>query len=504
VSKVDTQICGQKADKTVIGQGSPDFVKEDEMSRINTNMASLIAVHDMRLSQDALSKSLQRLSSGLQINTASDNPSGLIISELLRAQIGSINQAIDNSERAGNMIATSEGALNEVNRLLQNIRALTVEAANEGALTAEEIEANQLQIDSAVDTIARIANTTQFGGIKLLDGSLGYDLSGVAAAAITDVNVTAAQFAGNSNIPIAVDVTTAATKAMLITGTGISAIGASAVVLEIAGNIGTEVFTFGASTAGSALVYAVNTAKDVTGVSANLSGGRLVFASTEYGSDQFVGIRRLEGAAFVTTTVGGATPVYRDEGSDASASINGTTAVAKGNTITVNTTAVDVTITLKAGVESSTSFTVTGGGAVFQLGPNVKDSERTNVGIQSMAPSQLGRGDVGYLYQIVTGGSKSLVSGNAREASDIVDEAILDVASLRGRLGAFQLNTIETNISTLQVGLENVTAAESVIRDTDFAEETSALTRAEILVAAGTSVLATANAIPQGVLALLG
>jgi len=474
------------------------------MSRINQNIAALISVHDMNKSNAALTKSLRRLSSGLRINTAADNPSGLIISELLRSEADSLTRAISNSERAGNMIATAEGALNEVSTLLRNIRDLAVEAANEGALTTEEIQANQLQIDSAVESIARIANTTQFGGISLLNGNMGYIMSGVSGAAISDANVQGVQFGANSTVPVKVIVNSAATKAQLITATGVSAIGASGVVLEITGKLGTEVFNFAASTAGSAVIFAINASENATGVGAAVSGGRIVFSSTGYGTEAFVQVNPIEGAAFQTSTIGGSTTVNRDEGTNANASINGTLAVADGNSITVNTTLVDITLTLVAAFATSSSFDITGGGAVFQLGGDINDSQRANVGIQSIAPSQLGRGDIGYLHQIVTGGSKSLVGGFAADAASIIDQAVMDIVTLRGRLGAFQMNVIGTNINSLEVAVENVRTAESIIRDTDFAAETSELTRAEILVSAGISVLATANAMPQGVLALLG
>jgi flagellin len=126
-----------------------------------------------------------------------------------------------------------------------------------------------------------------------------------------------------------------------------------------------------------------------------------------------------------------------------------------------------------------------------------------NIGIQSVAASKLGDSDVGFLNDLVTGGPSTLVAGNARKASQIIERAIRQVAVLRGRLGAFEKNTLETNINSLSVALENVTASESSIRDADFAQETAALTRAQILTQAGTSVLATANSTPQSVLSLL-
>jgi flagellin len=126
-----------------------------------------------------------------------------------------------------------------------------------------------------------------------------------------------------------------------------------------------------------------------------------------------------------------------------------------------------------------------------------------NLGIESIAASKLGNADVGFLSDMVTGGTATLVGGDSAAASHIIEVAIRQVSILRGRLGAFERNTLDTNMNSLSVALENVTASESTIRDADFAQETAALTRAQILTQAGTSVLATANTTPQSVLSLL-
>src|SRR5918995_2154489 len=180
------------------------------MARINTNVASLTAQRGLARSQRTLNDTLQRLSSGLRINRGADDPAGLIASEGLRSEISGINQAIDNSSRASNVISTAEGALQEVASLLLNVKDLVVEAANSGALSAEEIKANQLQVDSAVESITRISNTTTFAGLKLLDGSLDYLTSGVDATAVKALNIQQANFGTNVNIPVQVDVITSA------------------------------------------------------------------------------------------------------------------------------------------------------------------------------------------------------------------------------------------------------------------------------------------------------
>src|SRR5215216_4677959 len=167
------------------------------MARINTNVSALTAQRGLAKSQRQLSDTLQRLSSGLKINRGADDPAGLIASEGLRSEIAGLDQAIDNSSRASNVISTAEGALSEVASLLLNIKDLVVEAANTGALSPEEIKANQLQVDSAVESITRISNTTTFAGLHLLDGSLDYLTSGVSNTNIKSLNITQANFGTN-------------------------------------------------------------------------------------------------------------------------------------------------------------------------------------------------------------------------------------------------------------------------------------------------------------------
>jgi flagellin len=159
------------------------------MSVINTNVASLIAQNALASSQQQLNTSLQRLSTGLRINSGADDPAGLIASENLQAEIGGLTQAVNNSAQATNVISTADGALTEVSSLLNDINGLVVESANSGALSPEEIQANQLQVDSDVQSITRIAGTTNFAGLNLIDGSLGYITSGVNTSAISALDI---------------------------------------------------------------------------------------------------------------------------------------------------------------------------------------------------------------------------------------------------------------------------------------------------------------------------
>src|SRR3954447_13398072 len=176
------------------------------MARINTNVAAMTAQRGLAKSQRSLNDTLHRLSSGLRINRGADDPAGLIASEGLRSEMSGINQAIDNSQRASNVISTAEGALSEVASLLLNVKGLVVQAANGGALSPDEIAANQLQVDSAVESITRISNTTTFAGLHLINGSLDYITSGVNNTDIQALHVAQANFGTNASIPVQVDV----------------------------------------------------------------------------------------------------------------------------------------------------------------------------------------------------------------------------------------------------------------------------------------------------------
>jgi len=467
------------------------------MSRINQNISSMQAMRSLNRNNTDLSTRLQRLATGLKINTGKDAPAGLIASEKLRSEITGISQAIDNTTRASNVVNTAEGSLTEVSSLLLELQSLTIEAANTGALSNDEINANQLQVDSIINSINRIANTTQFGGRKLLNGSLGYSTSGVAASSISAISVNSAKLPDNGTMQVNIIVTNSAELAEVgYTGGAL----VSSVTLEIAGVDGTEQVSLGAGSTVSAILDAINQYTTATGVSATLSGADIRINSTEYGTDKFIAVRSLSGT-FTTTG-------NRDNGLDASVSINGVTAQVKGKIASIRTPQLDLEVDLSAAMASNTSTAktlfVTGGGMKFQIGSEVNRPGQYSLGLNSIAASQLGNGVTGYLSSILTGGTNSLVSGNTTQAQKIISESISMVSELRGRLGALQKNVFETNINSLGVTMENVTASESAIRDADFAKETAALTRAQILSQANTSVLSQANAIPQQVLSLLG
>lgn len=464
------------------------------MSRINNNIQALQAQNRLSRNNSDLAIRLQRLSTGLKINGGKDAPAGLIASETLRSEIAGINQAVSNSQRAINVVNTAEGALSEVSSLLLEIQSLTSEAANTGALSPEEVKANQLQVDAILTSVSRIANTTQFNGVRLLNGSLDYTVAGVASTAIDVARIYGAKLPDNGSINVTLEVVASAQLASV----GFASSGVTApVTIEIAGNEGNQQLTIAGGAANSAIVAAVNQFSESTGVSAVLSGAALRFTSTQFGAKQFVSVRTISGT-FLNAN---------DFGVNAQVNINGTRAEVEGLEASIRTSDLDLSLTLDSAFATQTSttsnFTITGGGAKFQLGSSVTRQAQVNIGIASVSTTELGSSVVGFLSTLGSGGSNSLISGNTVAAQKIISESIRQVASLRARLGAFQKNILDTNINSLSVALENVTASESAIRDADFAAETSALTRAQVLVQANTSVLAQANSIPQNVLSLL-
>jgi flagellin len=527
------------------------------MTRINTNVPSMIARQNLNRSGEDLQIRLSRLSTGLRINRGKDDPAGMIISERIGTELKGIEQAVANSERASSFIATTEGALTEINDILNSIKSLVVEAANSGAVSDEERDANQLQIDSALQSITRIANTASFGGQKLVDGSLGYTTSNVSVSTITNAQINAASFIGSNTIDVNVDVIASAQKGSLFLSGDNSALPGppangtivSSISVQVRGSRGVRELEFLSGTAFSAVIANINALTDVTGVTAELlnpanAASGLAFRSEFHGADEFVSVERIDkpttagvdnfnlfklannedaGHANPFNPAGPPPPAptlvaaTRDEGRDVSALINGNLATGNGLEVSIGTPTLALELLLTESYATDPAlavdtFQITGGGSLFQLGPEVNVLQQSNIGVQSVASEEIGatlqNGGVNYLSSLQSGKVNSLKSAESRRdftaLSDILEAAIDEVSILRGRLGAFERNVLDPNRRSLQTTFENLTASRSQIRDADFAAETSALTRAQILQSSGVTVLAQANTQSQQVLQLLG
>lgn len=469
-------------------------------------------MHTMARNQADLEVRLERLATGLRINRGRDDPAGLIASERLRTEIRTIQQAIENSSRAANVVMTAEGALNEVSALLLDMQALVVATANEAGLVDEEVAANQLQIDSILDSLDRISSTTAFAGKNLLDGTLGYHLSGAPPEAFPTVQIFGARISQTGTRKVTVKVTQSAQTAQIsfvgakLNGTSTT----SATTIQIRGNLGSEILTFASGSTLTEVRAAINNFTPATGVSAIVSSpgmgvttSALIVNSTEVGSDAFVSVSPIGGNFIVT---GNNNTTIRRVGVDAGVLVDGQPAQVRGLRADVRAGGLDARFFLTktfGQTLSSASFTITGGGALFQLTPEISPNGQVNIGFNSTRTTQLGNAVTGLLYTLRSGEANDLAGKNFATAQKVLVEAIDQIASFRGRLGNLQRNVIDPNINNQSVTLENVTASESMIRDADMARELSALTRAEILVQATQRTLQIANTIPQLVLSLL-
>jgi len=507
------------------------------MSRINTNVNSLIAQRILGQQNLSLNKSLERLSTGFRINRGSDDPAGLIASEKLRSEKATLASAIGNAERAEQVVNVAEGGLQEVQNLLLEVQSLVTASANDAGLSAEERDANQLQIDQILQTVDRIASTTSFQGTKLLNGSFDFQVSGQSTT-VLDFQVDGAKFTDGTNTAVQVLVTQSAQHGAAFLSTAGALVldnnAASRLTFDVAGALGSREFTFASGATAAQIVTAINTFKGSTGVSAATQGTGVMLKSTDFGSDQFVsvnvdtspGLAGNTGVYFVSsvdegtvstiaanrTLFSAALGEIRDKGQDVAATINGTTAAGKGLNLSVNTDGLNASLLLNSGtaqaIASITAFTITGGGAEFNIGPRVDIANQVRLGIGNISSRNLGSTFVsGVAYNLDDLGSGKLFDlgdGDLNLSQDIINSSIDKISSLRGRLGSFQKNVIGSTINSLNITLENISAAESAIRDTDFASETAELTRSQILVAAATNTLSIANSQPQNVLGLIG
>lgn len=510
------------------------------MSRINTNIQSLIAQRNLGVNNGQLSQTLERLSTGLRITRGKDDPAGLIASENLRSEARGTEQAIDNAERADQVANIAEGGLQEIQGLLTEVQALVTQAANNGGVSGAEKQANQLQIDSILQTIDRVAAATAFQGIKLLNGNFDYTVDAVDSQ-IAAFSVNGAKLTFEGTRDVVVQVTQSAQVGSLFLSLGAANLDLAGgatdptqrFVIEIGGVEGSRELSFSSGTSLADIAETINTFTDVTGVSASVSGTGVRLDSVSFGANEFVGVRVIDDAGAVgdgiyrllvgdngTADVGGGATTYvaaanrvLDSGQDLGATINGINATTLGKVARINTDFLDVELELTTGAAQTLgnidAFTITGGGADFQLAGQVNIGNKVSIGIANVASRELGRfqnsaGNEFKLANLGAGRELNLVDGDLTTAQRVVNASIKDVSELRGRLGAFQKNTVGATIRSLGVSLENTLAAESVIRDADFAAETSALTRSQILVQSATQVLGIANTQPQNALSLLG
>jgi flagellin len=349
-----------------------------EMSRIVTNVQSLVAQRVLGQKNQDLNQALTRLSTGLKINSGSDDPAGLIASESLRAEKVAIGAAIDNARRADNVLSVAEGALQEVNRLLLDLEDLVDRSASTAGLSDAELAANQSQIDAILQSIDRISNTAQFNGTKLLGGGFDFTTSGVVGASISDVQINAAKIPEGATRSVAVDVVAGSTFASVsAVGGGTGGVLSAATTIEVRGGLGSEVFSFASGTTQAEIVTAINSSSQLTGVSAStvdVSGTDHVrFSSTDYGSDAIVSVQVIGNTGRIAINGSDTSTDHSssDTGDDGTVIVNGTQANVDGLKASIRTSSLSVDLSLAESFGGSTtpvssSFDIVGGGARFQ------------------------------------------------------------------------------------------------------------------------------------------
>ena len=506
-------------------------------STINTNTASLNSQRNLNASQSALSTSLQRLSSGLRINSAKDDAAGLAISDRMSSQINGLNQAARNANDGISLAQTAEGGLSTATDLLQRMRTLTVQAAN-GTNSSSDRTSVQQEIGQLQQELNRVANTTQFNGKNLLDGTMNNAQFQVGANSGQTINFSIgsaqASALGNNNVKADGSMTTA------VKGTAAGTIPANSVVdqdLTIQGN-GASSGAIAIAAGDSAKVVAdkINNASGSTNVTASATTEVTLgdFANTGTVSFDLQGAPKADGTTANPVTISAQVNNSKDlsaltKAINDQAGQTGITAVADLTAGTIKLTqsqgydigiknngaaaagATGVTVTGSTGtaatlVEAGTAEdTVNVGGQINFNSPNsftVASSVATGGITSGAAANAAFSSSLKSVASIDVTTTASGIPTGANDALQIIDSALANISNARASLGAVQ-NRFTNTISNLQATSENLSAARSRIQDTDFAAETASLTRGQILQQAGTAMLAQANSLPNGVLSLL-
>lgn len=474
---------------------------------INTNIASLNAQRNLNASQQSLATSLQRLSTGLRINSAKDDAAGLAISNRMTSQIRGLDQAARNANDGISLAQTAEGSLSTSGDLLQRIRELAVQSVN-GTNTGSDRQALNAELSNLVSELDRVAGTAEFNGLKLLNGSSGsatfqvgananqtvtvgtgdvrtnkYGLNTATTAAITPAAATAFT-AGD----VVINGLASKTVAMVATDTAktaadkINAVSGETNVTATARSLST--LTFAGAGAETLAITSKNTA--AVNVAFNVSS-----ATTAEGLAQGVTeINKVSSQTGVTAKVneaGNGILLENSTGENITVNSAGSAAVASVTMDTVSTAGVYTVGTAAAAtagvvvlggvtLDSANGFSLTSASTVLTTGASVSTNTVSKLDVSTAEKASL--------------------------SLRIVDAALSTISGMRSNYGATQ-SRLESTISNLQSSSENLSASRSRIRDTDFAVETANLSRTQILQQAGTAMLAQANTLPQNVLSLL-
>lgn len=478
---------------------------------INTNVASLNAQRNLTKSQSSLATSLERLSTGLRINSAKDDAAGLAISERFTAQIRGLNQATRNANDGISLAQTAEGALGESVNALQRIRELAIQSAN-ATNSATDRAALNTEVSQLVSEIDRIATQTNFNGNKILSISSGFNATFQVGAGVGETISVTVDSARSSDIG-------AASNYNEISGLSDANLASrlrNQYAEDISGTVnGVTVDTVAADTNSSAKINALNDVSSQTGITAFSYGNSLNSASAA--DDDATSVALNAGDIVINGVSVGAVSANDGDGlADAINAIStqtGVTADAGSGTsdmVLFNTNGDAISITVntsdaatRSGFAQGTTEVAAGDNGAIVLNGGLSDTTVTtgDNGTTQAITGQTGASSDTLAQSTLTSLNVNTVA-SASVAIIAVDKALDTINSLRSTLGAVQ-NRLDSTISSLSSTSENLSASRSRIQDADFASETANLTRSQILQQAGTAILAQANALPQNALSLL-
>ena len=489
---------------------------------INTNVMSLNSQRQLMKSQGMLSTSMQRLSSGLRINSARDDAAGLAISNRMTSQIRGLNQATRNANDGISLAQTAEGSLQEATTMLQRMRDLAVQSANDtnSATDRANLQKEVAQLQQEID---RIAQTTRFNGKQLLDGTFTAQTFQIGAFASENISISIGNSQSSSMGAYTVSANGTLNQAVAANATVPASPVLAAEDLVVTGSLGSSNVTVNAGDSAATVAAAVNAATSGTGVEATAISKARFSGLSAAGTVTF----QLSGSssAAISATVAAAGDLTDlADAVNAVASTTGITAELSsdrasldlvsrnGDDIGIQDFAVAANVT--ATVQGlNASDTLVGSARTLTSGTGT-DSTRVggSLTFTSAETFSVTSGAAGGLFTATTANSASLsaisavdigTQTGANNALSVIDSAIQFIDNQRADLGAVQ-NRLESTISNLSNVSENVSAARSRIVDADFAAETAQLTKSQILQQAGTAMLAQANQAPQIALSLLG
>ncbi|WP_421866760.1 flagellin [Motiliproteus sp.] len=481
------------------------------MAVINTNVASLNAQRNLGKSQGALQTSLQRLSSGLRINSAKDDAAGLAISNRFTTQIRGLNQAVRNANDGISVAQVAEGAMQETTNNLQRIRELAVQAAN-ASNSSTDRQALNAEVTQLVAEIDRAANTTTFNGVKVIDGSFSSQAFQIGGNKGETISFSIASIKAS-----ALGVGSSSSYSASVTG---SAVGATALVsgevqingFQVAAPVSDGVSSTGGTASGIAVANAINAISGDTGVTATVNA-TTVSSNAVTATAAGTITETINGVQVSVNVAAGTTAAVLAQNANAYAAAVNSVSDQTGVTASVTTAStgaytltatdgrnIDIVASSLAGAGSSTATTRSSVDLASTSSNGITISGTT----AGLTAAGLTAGTTAATVTANSGVSSidiSTVAG-AENALAIVDAALARVDGERANLGAIQ-NRLDSTIANLSNITENVSAARSRIQDADYAAETAELTRNQILQQAGTAMLAQANQLPQSVLSLL-